>query len=63
MLTWKYGHKWQLVIYTGAALFYSLMNVGVAFCLTMLIQTASARSMAQFWQAVVPSLVIFLVRR
>ncbi|WP_424320838.1 ATP-binding cassette domain-containing protein [Lacticaseibacillus chiayiensis] len=59
MLTWKYGHKWQLVIYTGAALFYSLMNVGVAFCLTMLIQTASARSMVQFWQAVVPSLVIF----
>ncbi|OLS10909.1 multidrug ABC transporter ATP-binding protein [Lacticaseibacillus casei] len=59
MLTWRYGRKWQLVMYTGAALFYSLMNVGVAFCLTMLIQAASARSLAQLWHAVGPSIVIF----
>lgn len=60
MLTWRYGRKWQLLVYAIAALFYSMMNVGVAYCLTILIQAASARSMARLVQAVVPSLLIFL---
>ena len=43
MLTWRYGRKWQLLVYAIAALFYSMMNVGVAYCLTILIQAASAQ--------------------
>ena len=31
MLTWRYGRKWQLLVYAIAALFYSMMNVGVAY--------------------------------
>ncbi|MFT8774881.1 MAG: ABC transporter ATP-binding protein [Lacticaseibacillus paracasei] len=59
MMTWRYGRKWQLILFVGTSVLMSAMNVGVAASLTAMIQAATAKSATLLLQTLLPSLLAF----
>lgn len=60
MIVWRYGKKWQLLLYLVISLAASAVNVGMAWILSRFIAAATARNLNMFLASAALALVIFI---